>query len=531
MKLKTMDVLKRKDGVALLTVVLIFLVLVILLGGVMSISLANQRGVKTHGQHTAAFYAAESGITVVVAELAQLERKNHLSIDEVNEEIRMIQAKFIRHTMRMSDNMGVPVYVHIALEDFIHDYENNKLTTSIVSTAEIGKIKRTVGTSIEFDYGYSLATPDIDGVRIRHVVLVRDTIRTGNGMITTMDSSNSQGKPRIATLSTQASRINLSGGFTFPGGEIELVDPKSPCENNTVVNSAFRCRVNGVILVEEEREVRGLEVRVNYPTLNFEPIRTQVNSVLSAPSNYTQITSLSSVMNGTTLPNGNYVIDNLDFSTSGIGTINVANNSNVLIVTNKLTLGNVSITGGGKMTIYVKPGISTFSPSSNGTIFGRTDNEDKLSIFVDTINGVGSSQYHVTFLNNSQTKGYLMFDNARIEFTQNSTLYGALFTGAVNGNVSAVMMRNRAHLSTGGGRSVIIAPNGKVHMENNSSMDGAIIARDFEQSNGGQSILRFDPDFTLKIPYEIISPIQIGDEEEPVAEVNRKLKVSATREH
>lgn len=59
----------NNKGVALVTVVLFFLVLVILLGGVMFSSISNQGNAKLSKDHTSAYYVAESGLNITIETL------------------------------------------------------------------------------------------------------------------------------------------------------------------------------------------------------------------------------------------------------------------------------------------------------------------------------------------------------------------------------------------------------------------------------------------------------------------------------
>jgi len=61
-----------QKGVALFTVVLIFLVLVTMLGGVMFAAVVNQRNSIVAKNHTAVYYAAESGINLKIADIAAI---------------------------------------------------------------------------------------------------------------------------------------------------------------------------------------------------------------------------------------------------------------------------------------------------------------------------------------------------------------------------------------------------------------------------------------------------------------------------
>lgn len=520
--------LKDKSGIALLNVVLIFLVLSLLFGSLSFISINNLKASKAVGRHTAAFYAAESGFNIVAEEFMIIKKNTKLTDNQVYTKLIGLRDTYTDYSFEMNENMGSPVVVNVTFEDFNIDAGSGMMTAVIVSTGQVGDMSRTLYSTVEFNYKTSGgANAVIESVPIRHAVLVKNSIKVGNGTITSANPDDPTKYPKIATLSTDTNSIVLDSGFNFPNGKIELTNPASTCTNNIAVSSAFRCLVNETILVPEVRAVTTPEVRVNFPNIDFGPIRSRAATMVQNANNYTYVSSVSDMLTGNTFKDGNYLIEHLDFSRlkkNSAFTVNA--NEDVFIVTNKLTLGTVDILGEGTLTIFVNQGDDNFSPSSNGTDFGRLTNEEKLTIYVDTMTGVGNNTYHVSFPNNSKTKAYLMFESARVRFGQNSKINGALYTGATNGGVHAVTLGNRAHLSEGNGRALLVATNGTVYMENNSSLNGAVIAYDFEQSNGGQSVIRFDSGIYQTIPVDITTP-DLSDTSNPQG---RRLRITGVIE-
>ncbi|MBS3988306.1 MAG: hypothetical protein KGZ38_10110 [Erysipelothrix sp.] len=525
--MKKHNLLKNKDGIAIMSVLLMFTIMTLFVGGITMVSVSNVNQSDANAQSLSAYYAAEGGLNKILEEYRLLYENSSLTAPQVQNGIGNIRSKYHMKTMELKENNGNPVNVEFWFEEYNLDEINQSLVTKIVSQGQVGDVVRTLETVVEFSYGTGTTTMEM---QLRHAVFVRNSITTGGATIMT---SNPSITPRIATLSTQTSSINISD-LTFTNGEIELTNPAANCNNNTVVHSGSRwdgsrCRINNTVLVTEDRPIEDPEVRINFPVINFTPIRTQVANIMASTSNYTTVNSETALLSGTSFRNGNFFIDELDFQNlSTLRNLTVSDGSEVFIITNRLRLGNVNISGNGKITIYVNPGSSTMYTSGNGINFGRTDQEEKLQIYVDTISGVANNAYHVTFSNNSHTKAYLMFDNARVRFNQNSKLSGAIYTGAVNGNSSTYSIRldNRAHISSSGGRALIVATNGRVHMNNNSSLRGAVIAQDFNIENGSQSTITFDPDFPQNIPFEITTPIQVTSP----GGLAKRLTIRTTRE-
>jgi len=224
---------------------------------------------------------------------------------------------------------------------------------------------------------------------------------------------------------------------------------------------------------------------------------------------------------------GTFYIPHLDFSNNQLSnTLTVSND--IFILTDKITLGPVNLNGEGKLTIYVSPGKETFNVQDNGVTFGRSTNQEKLEIYVDSFEPKKANDYHVTFSNNSTTHAYLMFANARVGFGQNAKLNGAIYTGATDsGKMYAILLSENAEITSGNQKALLVAPSGTVYMSNNSNLRGAVIAQDFVMGNGSdKTYIAFDPDFPQNIPFDITTPIQV----QTPGGNNRQLTIHQTKE-
>ena len=82
----------NNKGVALVTVVLFFLVLVILLGGVMFSSISNQGNAIRSKEHTSAYYVAESGMNITLEKLKYfLTVQNDYSSIDIGDYLEMME--------------------------------------------------------------------------------------------------------------------------------------------------------------------------------------------------------------------------------------------------------------------------------------------------------------------------------------------------------------------------------------------------------------------------------------------------------
>lgn len=512
MRFNSIKILKQKSGIAIMSVMLFFMVMMIMIGALSISSMGNARlsGVSTDS--VAAFYAAEAGTNRIIGDIKTLQSNTTLTLAEFRLAMDDLLSSHHGSTFNLVSNNGSDVTVNVRLENSTHDTVNRRYVFTVISTGQVVTQIRSIQTQIEVEYGRF--GDEINNFRLRHAVLVRGGITAGNGSILPSTSSL---VTRIATISAAANTMNLNSGLTFTNGEIELTAAGKANMENVIPNSTYRSRVNNTVLITEQRDAVSPEIRVNFPEINFSPIRTTKDSIINS-GNFTQATTMADIVktiNGVqTIVGGSYRINHLNFSGLS-GEIRI--NSEVFIIANTITFGSVSFSGNRMLTIYVNPSTSTqsnFSTWPNGTVFGRVTNPDLLAIYVDTSIS-NSTGYDITFPNNSITTGYFMFNNANVFFGNNAKLFGSVFTGAVdristqNGSLLyAVELTNNSNLTLENQRSLIVAPYGSVFMMNGSRLRGAIIANNATLQNN--TFLTFDPDFPQRIPFEVTSPIMLA---------------------
>jgi hypothetical protein len=513
MRHRSIYILKQKSGIAIMSVMLFFMVITILIGALSFTSMGNVRVSGANSQSMAAFYAAEAGTNRLIGDIQTLRSNTTLTLAEFRAAMNALLASHHGSSFTLSNNDGVPVVVNVNITASTHDTVNQRYAFTVVSTGQIGTQRRTLSTPIEIEYGRF--DDQINNFRLRHAVLVRNSITTGNGSIIPSTQSLTT---RIATISSSPlSALSINTGLTFTGGEIELTAAGRANVNSANPLPHWEPRVNSTVLITEQRDAVSPEIRVNFPEINFTSIRTTKDSIINS-GNFIQANSMADVVktiNGVqTIVGGNYRISHLNFSNmSG----EVVINSNVLIIADQLSIGSVSFTGNRMLTIYVNPSTlsqSNFSSWVNGTVFGRVTNPELLAVYVDTVVNTPRA-YDVIFPNNSRTTGYFMFNNANVQFSNGAKLFGSVFTGAIdrpgqnsNETIYAVELVNGSNLTLDNQRSLIVAPNGTARMVNTSRLRGAIIANHAILEN--QSVLTFDPDFPQRIPFEVTSPIMLA---------------------
>ena len=110
----------NKKGVALLTVVLFFLVMVILLGGLLFATVNNLKNTQTAQKHTSVYYAAESGINLQLAKFMNLfetAKANNWSISNLENQIIALRNS-VNSTdglVTMKDNLGKPTSTMVTM--------------------------------------------------------------------------------------------------------------------------------------------------------------------------------------------------------------------------------------------------------------------------------------------------------------------------------------------------------------------------------------------------------------------------------
>lgn len=497
MKPNYVDVLKKQDGIAIMSVMLFFTVMTLFVGTISFVSVNNVNLASVPIQSKAAFYGAEAGISVAVDYLETIKNRTDFTSNDITRELNALNRVFSPYRFYLQNNDGNPVSVTVRLEAF--NIVSNTMRARITSIGSVGTHSRTLVRDVTFQFGNDVPQPV--SASVRHAILVSETII--NGGVTAVAGS---GTPRIATFSTAQDAINIVHN-RYSTVEIEL--PRDGVASSIIRNQNTRGLFKGTrVVTGNTLNVNVNEVRVTFPVIDFSHIRARKTRAERPPFR-------TDWLDGTTAQGGDFVVNDLNFSTMGISNIYVPEGVRTFIVVNGiLTLGNVNVTGEGTLTIFVNPGNSTFSPGR--VTFGRIHHPERLEIFIDDISGV-SNNFHVEFRNGAYFGGKLMLSNGRVNFENHVTLNGSIFTGAEDGinDVQSVRINNHASNqitianNTVSPNAFIVAPNGTVFLHNQASMRGAIIARNFvgNSSSANHSAIIFNPNLTQNIPHQIISPI------------------------
>jgi hypothetical protein len=489
MKLNFFRIIKQKSGVAIMSVMLFFMVMMLMVGALTISSEGNLRVSGVSAQNTAAYYAAEAGITFVVSDFRRI-----IGVEEGD----LTQAEFVAELnnfitnhgstrVDLSSNGGAEAYSLITFRDVAHNTSTQTFQFTVVSTGVVNDQTRTLETFVDLDY--SLGAGNRQGFAVKHAVLVRNTFTTANNFTINLSpaaqAANPTGRAWVATTSLTRNAIN----FGRPGNYLGTVELQSTANNN--VTNAATSQISKTLNVQ------------TFTQLDFEPIRTLATQVLSrANNNIPNITGLTSGSNinptvaGTyTIPGGSYYVPQVRFNANNV-TINA--NQDVFIVTDSLSfLGNVSFTGTGEVKFYVRRNMASSSTFSllhnlNNGIVGRSNNPHLFLVYVDET----SPAMTITPGNNSIIFGSFMFNNSNLNFSNNVAFGGYLMTGGLTVNLS-----NNADVFT----ALYYAPNANVTVKQNGIVRGAIIANNVTMENN--ATVQYEPAFLTNFPFAVESPI------------------------
>lgn len=218
----------NKKGVALLTVVLFFLVMVILLGGLLFATVNNLKNTQTAQKHTSVYYAAESGINLQVAKFLDLfeqAKTNKWPLATLQFHINALKDTIndTDNSLILKDNMDNPVSSVVSIDGPFSDPALPNYTFySIESIGTIGGVQRTLTTNFGYEYkvGSGVLMP------ISGAVIANAGVNVQNGTITGAIASNLVG---TSVLDIRNVNCSLIPTITIPASDT------SPCSNKVVL--------------------------------------------------------------------------------------------------------------------------------------------------------------------------------------------------------------------------------------------------------------------------------------------------------
>lgn len=528
--MKSIKILNKKDGMALLTVMLIFLVLSILLGGVVATTNSNLNQSITTKNHTAAFYASEAGLTKVTTDFEKeldylLNQTPYLSSSAFLSAIGTYISSNSTETIALSNNNGEASYASVSIQPLTIDAQGYQVVT-IVSNGYVGDLERSLVKSYRFKYTEGTSG---NGFVIDKAILTSGKLNLGQA--TVHDGP-------VATYLNAPGSISITNGGSAPEAQIPTGSVASNIISIPVPNSRTWAGEIDDFITEGQSGITNLTSMPAFPTINMPVIPTTNNRLpaltVKTPDGWNSTVLIDSygnlkkdekswiygayevyTGNGNnrritsnyiySIPEANttYYVPEFIIRGNEYFTINVGNTNKVFVVDKLILEGNFNIIGNGTLTIYVKPNLNA---SANTLSFGYTSSipvgnimqPHKFIIYVyDQKNG--GSNYRVTIGGSAKYYMALMASNLNFTFNGSGSVTGFVVTGGDSINI------------TGGSSASValyFAPNALVTMSGGGVVSGSIMAREFS-ANGGPHVYYKDIGYE-NIPFAVLDPMTGG---------------------
>jgi len=521
-----MRILKSKNGMALITVMIIFLVLTVLLGALVVLTHNNlNQSIKTE-EHTTAYYTAEAGMTKAVTEfedhIAALSQQSPaLSVQAFITAVESYVSTNNYQQVVLSENNDITPYADVTLayngivDGTYHSYV-------ITSTGYFGRYDRTLVTTYNFDYSIS---SDGSGFVIDKAVMVNSTFELSG-------SSQVIGAP-ISTYSTSSDAITLGWSTRVPAIELDpslfdgsgdLIDTDIFNNTSNINNKITEGGLDAVGPLDEVHEFPPI-VMPTYPN-KATLARLPAYSVLRPWGSYYQLIQddgslIQSDWNigGTVynIPSTSSWYYVPEFSITAGNTddyfmINVGDTDKYLVV-DKLKLdGHFEIIGNGSLTIYVTGNTPETALTSDryritlgftsSTPVGAVESPEKLVVYVDPIfYKSGNKTYPATL----SVGGSAVYNLSLMAANLNITIGGgASFNGYIVTGGETVSIQGGSGVTT----TLYYAPNADVYVSGSGYVNGAIIGDTF--SGSGNVRVRYDDVAFENFPFMVMDPITGG---------------------
>lgn len=508
--MKSLNLLRKKDGMALLTVMIIFLVMVIILGGMIAMTNSNLNQSVVTKNHTAAFYSSEAGLikysTDFETELENLVNQTpYLSTSQFFAAVNTYVTNHGTKRVDLTPNNGEASYSDITLVDTGLDAGYN--TYLLTSKGYVGDVQRVLEKVYRFKYTEGTVG---NGFTIDKAVIAQNDILINGGQIS--------GAP-ITTYSTTPGSIEFTSG-----GKVDSIEMLNSSNYNSLITkpnwASWSSYFNsGTVKVDELDKVN------IFPTISI-PTFPNKNSLSKLP-NYTTPNGFKVIENGNlktyssgqfynttyVLPNAEqaYYVPEFIVSNNYGFTIDVGNTDRLLIVDKLLLNSNLWIKGQGTLTIYVTSNSGNITNNLNNKIsfnfnnntagfIGNITNPEKFKVFVDDLfikSGGNNVPGTVNFGGYAPFYMSILAKNLNFELGGSAGYQGYLVTGGEKVNI------------TGGSSARVAlyyAPNADFTLS--STLNGAVIADNFTANWGGN--LTYSDVFFENFPFDVLDPITGG---------------------
>lgn len=487
----------NNKGVALVTVVLFFLVLVILLGGVMFSSISNQGNAKLSKDHTSAYYVAESGLNITIEKLNQFLKDDKYDDIEIGQYTFMIGElkSFILSDLKTT----VPIQINPSFSGK-YDIFTEEVSTippytfSIRSTGTVNDVSRTLVTTFE-------VTPKLE--ELMKAIVAKGSI--------TLDKSPITG-PIASLMDPPGSDINFTCNSGSLTNEIYIPNPlpagSSVTFKNCNDNLTYNYIEDPVILNPfelPEYHTKDKLVKMTlipgentFPPLGEGKVGYYIDKLPSFDVDFILGTDSSSSIVY------QLFVDDLDVLNNGI--LNVGN---ITVDKNKTSASNdklkmfVTIDKDDYPSSYKKDVFEWDGNVNSHLINVETADLSKFQLIIKRGNGFDDDNPELFISNSNIFVGSLMMDEIDVNFGNLN------FKGFIATMGETITFSSTADIT---GPMWIYAPNADVNSTSNVMIKGSIIADSVNFKNTTLQYLEYKGD----LPPELNIPDILGGEPVPV---------------
>lgn len=486
----------NNKGVALVTVVLFFLVLVILLGGVMFSSISNQGNAKLSKDHTSAYYVAESGLNITIEKLKAFLVAGAYNNIPVGQYIsKMAELKtYIDGLDGNSTNMTLGTYTV--------NTDTSSSPYILRSTSNVDGTSRTVQTSFEI-------TPKLEDKA--KAIITKGGISSSNGTII---------GPIASLMQPAGSDIMLECNPSGAATVISDIYYPIPLPSGSTVSIDPDCKITPT--------TNDIDINVVFNTFSLPTYYTK-NSTVSVggvtKNALVKIEPVSGVYTFPTLSEGQigYYLDTLPSSDVEFKLGNGATTSVFQLFiedvqasnSSELGVGNINVTGNGQLKVLMTIDQNDFD-KNNSNVFiwdgninsNQLNNNDaeiaKFQLIIKRGSGFDVGEYPLFSISNSNVfVGSLMMDYVDIIFGNFD------FKGFIATLGEKITFGSTANIT---GPMWIYAPNAEIISNSNVVIKGSIIAESVDFKNTTLEYLQY----TGPLPPELNLPLFLGGAPVPV---------------
>ncbi len=496
------DILKQKSGVAIMAVILFFLVMVIMLGGLSIFSNINLSNSTTTSKTAAAYYAAEAGINVeteaivdLINDLVSSNVEESVLINDINDYI----SNNLDKTLTFDSNTGDPVQAIININNL--GVIDGMIVLRVTSQGYVGSQLRTINKDISFMYVQG-NNSDPTTIMIDKTVLTQQNITITNGTII--------GNP-VGTYSSNTGAVTISGGGRVPGVMIPQGTNKTDVvrvSNNNYNTFITGGGVDAITYLEEMYPFPSI-VMPGYPDRSTLPFLPEHR----IPGTWADLVNSSGVFNLVswttdavyTIPTTHPVYYVPSMTIGGNTRFTIQVNDDVTLIVDRLNIvGAMQVVGQGTLTIYLTGNTEGTAVDNladkfnygytggNGHI-GNIDHPERFKLLIDPL-----------FIR-QRIQGNV-YESVPATFTigGSSPLYMSLYAANISlnlsgsGKIDGYVVTGGPDISISGGSSTAVAlyyaPNAAVSLTGGGSVRGAILANTFSMG-GGASVTYNDVAF------------------------------------